>query len=268
MAAPWRRSARLDADVVDYFSRIASIGGGLQNSAYSEMGTKRRLSDFFVSLKDNGLWPSISEMGIFLGVSNLTSCLAKAKYQAGGVALLTNVNFVAGDHTPAGTAAGLKGDGVTKYLDTGTNQTSLAQNALSMWVYLSAAVGSGSLESFIGANASPGAQVYKQATTNMVSARLSTSTVINSVFTATTGVIGFSRSGASAVDWRVGTGTGSSGSATSAAMGSGAISILARGGANPAASTVAMYGFGGTIDLSVLKLACDAAFSAFGGAPV
>lgn len=268
MAVPWRRSARLDADAVDYFSRVASIGGGLQNSAFSERGTKRRLSDFFVALKDGGLWPSISEMGIFLGVADLSSCLVKARYAAGTPSVLTNFNFVAGDYSPAGATAGLKGDGATKYLVTGVDQMSLSITSLSQWAYITEPVTSAQTEALFGGNSSPGVHLFKTLDTQNISARTAQTTPTDSGLTIRQGLVGFSRTSGTAVNWRVGTGSGASSNSNSASYASYSMTVMARGGSNPTQSTLALYGFGAAIDLGALKVACDAVFAAFGGSPV
>ncbi|OJV02187.1 MAG: hypothetical protein BGO12_05965, partial [Verrucomicrobia bacterium 61-8] len=224
------------------------------------------LSDFFISLKDMGLWLSISEMGIFLGVSSLPACLAKARYAAGTPSLLTNFNFVAGDHTPAGAASGLRGDGATKYLATGVDQASLSPGNLSQWAYVSNAVTSANTEALFGANISPGVHLFKTLDTQFISARTAQLVPTDSGFAITSGLIGYSRASSSLVNWQVGVNSGSSASA-SASLASYPMTVLARGGANPTQSTVALYGFGAAIDLVALKTACDGVFAAFGGTP-
>ncbi len=265
MAVPWRRSGRLDADAVEYFSRIAAIGGGFQNGAYSERGTKRRLSDFILSLKDLGVWTSISEMGIFLGVSDLPACLVKARYAPGTPASLTNINFVGGDYTPTD-RRWAQGDGATKYLTTGVNQNTLAQNAHSLWVYVTNAANSAASEALIGSNLNPGVQITK-ATDNSVGARVATTNPVGFGVNLSPGLVGFCRNGATTIDWCVGSSMGSLTGVASEAMGSATISVLARGVAFPSRSTVAIYGIGSSVNLAGLKTACDAVFSAFGGTP-
>lgn len=266
MAVPWRRAAGFDADAVDYFSRIASNGGGLQNGGYSERGTKRRLSDFFVSLKDLGLWSSISEMGVFLGVAGLPSCLVKAKFGAGTPASLTNVNFVGGDYSSTGAAAGIKGDGATKYLDTGVNQNTLLLNSASLWVYVSTPVANSTLEALIGSNTGTSRSHIIKETTNLVSARITSAAAFATTMALAKGVVGVNRAASGLADWRIAASAGSASSAA-IAVGSSNLTIFARDGSSPTSSGIALYGFGTAIDLSALRAACDAVFSAFGGKP-
>ncbi len=269
MAVPWRRSARLDGDAVDYFSRVAAVGG-LQNGVYSERGTKRRLSDFFVSLKDLGVWPSIAEMGVFLGVADLSSCLVKARYAAGTPSVLTNYNFVAGDYTPSGGASGIKGDGSTKYLSTGTDQTVLLQNNSSMWAYVTNAVSnSAAAEALVGGGSSPSSTVLKTTLLSgaeRIGGRLNTATTISGAGFRS-GFAGLVRSSSSSIDWRNGTSLGNVAS-TSAVAASSPITIFTRGGSDFSQSTVCLYGFGSALDMTNLKAACDAVFANFGGSPI
>jgi len=266
MAVPWRRSARLDADAVDYFARVDAIGGGFQNGVYSEKGTKRRLSDFFVSLKDLGLWPSISELGVFLGVANLPSCLVKARYAASTPSMLANFNFVEGDFTATGTVGGLKGDGVTKYLSSGVNQNTLNQNNLSMWVYISNPVTTATTEILIGGvNSGGGVNYWKDPmASGTVTGRIASSGTTGALGLFGRGVIGFSRTSSSSVDWITNSVSGTI-SLTGTTIPSGIITPFARAGTGPTQSAIALYGFGSALDLAALKSACDTVCASFGG---
>ncbi len=268
MSVPWRRSARLDADAADYFARVEGIGGGFQNNTYPEKGTKRRISDFFVSLKDLGLWPSVSELGVFLGVANLPSCLVKARYAAATPPMLTNFNFVAGDFTPTGAAGGLKGDGSTKYLSSGVDQATLKQNDLSIWVYISNPVTTVTTEILIGGvNSGGGVNFWKDpVASGTVTGRISSSATTGALGAFGRGLIGFSRTSSSSVNWITNAVSGSI-SLTSAAIPSGIITPFARAGTGPTQSAIALYGFGSALDLAALRAACDSVFAAFGGTP-
>lgn len=267
---PWKRQRlSLDPDARTYFSRVADAGGSFSTTAYTSAATKQKLSAFFVSLKDLGLWPSVSEMGIFLGVANIPACLVKARYAAGAPALLTNFNFVAGDYSPTGAAAGIKGDGTSKYLATGADQTSLLQNNSSMWAYVTSAISnSAAAEALIGGGSSPSSTLLKTSLLSgaeRIGGRLnSASTISGAGYRA--GFAGLVRSSSFSIDWRNGTSTGSVAS-TSAMAASSGITIFSRGGSDFSQSAICFYGFGAALDMTSLKTACDAAFAAFGGTP-
>ncbi len=103
---------------IDFFNRIAGNGDTISN-------TSMALADAFVrALLENGLWPKLLEIGLFLG-DNLNAALVKLKYRPGGQGVLANTGFLAGDYVETGANGGLLGNGTTKVLRTGTAQSML-----------------------------------------------------------------------------------------------------------------------------------------------
>lgn len=131
-----RGIGRLDPDAQDYFTRAEALGGSFDltsiDAAYTETYVKGAIIDYVVGLKADGLWDKLTELYLLSGVT-FGGLMAKLKHA--GTATLTNNNFVTGDYVAAGTSAGLKGDGGTKYLDTGVNEADNVLNSLSISAY-------------------------------------------------------------------------------------------------------------------------------------
>jgi len=109
-----------DSDAKVYFERAEALGGSFDltsvDPTYTELYVKRAISDFVEGCKADGIWTKISEAYLMSGVT-WDGIRAKLKYS--GASTLVNNGFSSSDYVPAGSAAGLTGNGSTKNLETG-----------------------------------------------------------------------------------------------------------------------------------------------------
>lgn len=117
------RTAHTFVAVADYFSRLDTAG----DTTY--LTYKQPLTNYISSLVELGgaYWDNLESAASFVGVGieGVTVPLKST------MPTLTNNNFVAGD---LNVLTGLKGDGSTKYIDTGTKFNDCPQNDFSMSV--------------------------------------------------------------------------------------------------------------------------------------
>ena len=116
-------SATFSAEAQDYFDRLDAAG----DTTY--VGYKQPLANYIDGLVTLGgaYWDNLESAASFVGVGieGVTVPLKST------MPTLTNNNFVAGD---LNVLTGLKGDGSTKYIDTGTKFNDCPQNDFSMSV--------------------------------------------------------------------------------------------------------------------------------------
>ncbi len=107
------RAAELatDADTRRYLANVNSNGGVITAS------TLQAIDIFVKKLKADLIWNKLSEIGPLAG-TDIRAALTKLKYVTTSP-YLTNVNFVTADYTERGSTGGFKGNGSSKYLDTG-----------------------------------------------------------------------------------------------------------------------------------------------------
>jgi hypothetical protein len=121
------RTAHTFVAVADYFSRLDTAG----DTTY--LTYKQPLTNYISSLVELGgaYWDTMESACSYVGVGiqGITVPLRA------GMTVATNVNnnFVAADLDQL---TGLKGDGSTKYIDTGTLESAVPQNDISMSVYV------------------------------------------------------------------------------------------------------------------------------------
>lgn len=131
-------AAGYDTDAIDYFTRAEALGGSFDLSGisgtYTDSYVKTAISDFVTGCKTDSIWTKITEAYLLSGVT-FAGVLAKLKHA--GTATLTNVNFVSGDYLAAGSGAGLKSNGTTKYLDTGLSILSVNKSSFGMHAHVS-----------------------------------------------------------------------------------------------------------------------------------
>lgn len=128
------RMTHSEAD--DWASRVSQNGGTVSTTVL------RAVSDFCHAIDRGGVRSSIYRLNPFAG-GNLSGCLVPL-YRAASIggtvignATDTNVNFVSADFAETGASGGLKGNGSTKYLNTGFTTNSLP-SATSMHLSFSA----------------------------------------------------------------------------------------------------------------------------------
>lgn len=113
-------------DAVDWAKRVSTNGGTISTQVL------RAASDFAAAANASGpggFRSALYRLNLFAG-GNLSGCLVPFylgpnSTTSVGSSTDTNANFVSADFTATGTGGGLKGNGTTKYLNTG-----LAPNAL------------------------------------------------------------------------------------------------------------------------------------------
>jgi hypothetical protein len=113
--------------------RWQSESTGLQNLVRTgdlAMRSAQHVDKFIFDCKEAGLWNLITSFWPFVG-NNLTTAIIDAK----GASNTTAVNFIAGDFTEA---AGLTGNGSTKYLDLGFDGGTLSANDCHLSAYVRA----------------------------------------------------------------------------------------------------------------------------------
>ena len=122
-------AATIDSDVGGYATNVTTVGGTLS------INTLNALNNFVIGLKSDSVWNKLLMIWPCCG-SNLVAALCLLKSRAGDPTSLINNNFVSGDYLESGMTGGLKGDGMTKYLDTGISIPTLSAADFSMGVYL------------------------------------------------------------------------------------------------------------------------------------
>jgi len=123
-----------DPDALDYFSRVVAAGGSFASASYSDNYTRVAINQWFVAVKDFGLWSKITEAYLFAGCT-FAGVTQKLKFLT--TPTLTNVGpFVSGDYTQAGALAGLRGNSSNKRLDSDVPGTELLFNDHSMALYV------------------------------------------------------------------------------------------------------------------------------------
>lgn len=111
----------LHPEAADWKNRVIANGGSVGGSTLSAVSAFCRRVD-----AQPGLRAAILRLNLFCGTglaAALVPLYRAASRTATGIgnATDTNVNFVSGDYAETGASGGLKGDGSTKYLNTGFN---------------------------------------------------------------------------------------------------------------------------------------------------
>lgn len=97
-----------DPDALDYFARAEALGGTFSDPV------KEAFNAYVAALKADSTWDQIDEIWPGCGVT-WAGIAAKLKYDSSPVVSLTA--FVTGDYTPTGALPGLKGNGLTKEIN-------------------------------------------------------------------------------------------------------------------------------------------------------
>ena len=133
--------AGFDPDARAYLAALQANASGHANP--------QAVNKLVAGLKKAGLWTKLSDIALFVGVTNLAGCLVKLRTTT-ATPLLTSYNFVSGDFA---TNDGLKGN-ASKYLDTSYNPVTQGDStsSLGLAVYVKEKIGTGTTQYIIGAN--------------------------------------------------------------------------------------------------------------------
>jgi hypothetical protein len=112
-----------DSDAAAYIAAVETADGASLATKY-----KDAIDDFIVGAKVDGFWTAIKAACFLAGPATLDGALVPLVGTAP-----TRVNFVSGDYTRG---TGLKGDGLSKYLNANRSGNSDPQNDCSMGVWL------------------------------------------------------------------------------------------------------------------------------------
>ena len=125
---------RVHHEALDWARRVVTNGGSVSQS------TMRAVSTFCDAIERAGIRDRFYRLNLFCG-TGLSACLVPL-YRGqtfGGAAYGsttdTNNNFVSGDYAETGASGGLKGNGTTKFLNTGLNCSSLSLGDRHISVY-------------------------------------------------------------------------------------------------------------------------------------
>ena len=111
----------LDTGAEEYFNAVVANGASINVSA------RTAVNNFIIGLKNDEIWNSIYDMGLFAGVTSRAGALVKVKTVLAS-RLLINNNFISGAYVPTGSTAGFKANGSNTYLDTQFNPSSTGTN--------------------------------------------------------------------------------------------------------------------------------------------
>ena len=238
-----------DSDAQAYITAVETADG-----QSLEADVKDAYNNFFVGLKDDGIFSDLSACCLLLGARTIAGALTPL---VSSMPSPTNNNFVSGDYTRT---TGLKGDASTKYLDSGLAANSDGQNDFHLSVYETELHNTGGgTAGIIGYTDFPvsgnAAQiVYRYNALFIQRAKDPNGTQLSRG--TTTGFSGIRRNLSSAFDYRYGGGTGSI-TATSSAAPSANFFVFANnlpgtGAYIPSNGRLAFYSFGASVSLANL----------------
>jgi hypothetical protein len=183
----------LDPDAEAYITAVEFADG-----QPLEQDIKNAIDDFVVGCKSDGIWDAIKASCILAGARTLNGLLVPLKGAAP-----TNVNFVSADYNRK---TGLKGNGSSKYLDTGRGNQTDPQNNFSAAIYRTQIGNKSALEFYLGAggNVAGATGIFSNSGTTSITFRnrAQAGDVISSVRN-TLGFIGMSRSSGANYSTRV-----------------------------------------------------------------
>lgn len=115
MVFPFSFWSNEDADISVYRTNVIANGGTVSGTTITALAT------FVKTCKTNGLWSKLVEVYPFCG-SDLAAARTKLKFVSPSSLMANTGSFVSGDYVETGsTTGGLKGNGSSKYLDSGFN---------------------------------------------------------------------------------------------------------------------------------------------------
>jgi hypothetical protein len=266
MTLVWRPgfSGLTDADAITYVAAVEAADGQAL-----EFGVGKAINDFVVGCKLDGTWNAIKASCILAGARTLNGALVPLVKQPA-------------DSNPAqfGTAGGwnynrktgLQGNGTDNYLSSGRNNNVDPQNSSHCAVYCSVlqSTSSGQYPVFMGAgsNGTNGSNVLGRFQNNGGLYHLNRSNSIGNTASLIAGFMGTTRSGSSDYLVRASLSTTSYTAGSQAPL-SGNTFIFATnnsGAAGYAASRLAFYSIGESLDLALLDTRVSALITAIGAA--
>ena len=231
-------SSAFSAEAQNYFDRLDTAG----DTTYTAY--KQPLANYIDGLVALGgaYWDNMKSAASFVGVGiqGITVPLRD------GMTVPTNNNFVAGDLSQL---TGLKGNGSTKYIETGLTGVDLSLNDHSLSVYLTADRETGTNRYISGAATT--FTIFGNTTGFRARSANTTLSTLGSS-TATGELIGISRNNSADYDWSYET-TGTQ-SSTSSSINNVDINVYAdSGGSNKTAARLAAYHAGPALNLATLE---------------
>ena len=252
-----------DSDAQAYIDAVETADGQAL-----ETEVKEAYNNFFVSLKDDGLFSDLSACCLLLGARTIAGALTPL---VSSMPSPTNNNFVSGNYSRT---TGLKGDASTKYIDTGLAANSDGQNDFHLSVYETEVHNNGTATGgIIGYTDNTlynnAAQIiYKYNALFIQRAKDSNSIQLSRG--TTTGFSGIVRNSSSAFDYRYPSGTGSI-TATSSATPSDNMYVFANNRPGTGAflfsnGRLTFYSFGAAVTLANLDSRVSTLVSEIGAA--
>jgi len=130
-----RPRSTIHPEAADWANRVRANSGSVSGT------TLNAVSKFCASISSAGIRDRFYRLNLFCG-TGLAACLmplyrgpSLGGTQYGGTTDTNNGPFVSGDYTETGTSGGLKGNGTTKYLDTGFAQNVIPAGNRHLAVY-------------------------------------------------------------------------------------------------------------------------------------
>ena len=216
-----------------------------------------------IGLKSDGIWDDIQASCILAGARTVAGALIPLKGPAP-----TNFNFVGADYNRE---TGLKGDGSTKYLDSGRNNNADGQNDAHRAVCISEQDDTLTSTAYMGAGvADVGSDLLGKSGTSPYNAVVRSRT--SAAFTASTsgtGCLGISRSGSANYTLRI-AGVDQTVAATSQTPHSDNLYVFARNNSGspsiPSNGRLTFYSIGGALNLAQLDARVTTLITAIGAA--
>jgi hypothetical protein len=239
-----------DADAQAYFERVESEDGQTL-----EPDVKTAINDFVVGCKADGIWDAIKASFILAGARTLSGALQPLVGTAP-----TNFNFVPADYNRK---TGLKGNGVTKYLDSNRDNSADPQDSQHLSIFVTELRTTGSTYMGTGSSQSGSSNLG----TGFVRSRNASENGLGSSGTLT-GFVGISRGSSTDFQARSGS-TNITFSRLSETPLAGSVFVYARNINGPLLYSdprLAFYSIGESIDLTLLDTRVSALMTAIDAA--
>jgi len=172
---------KLDIDAKNYIDAVQNA-----DQAFLEPNVRQAINRFVKGCKDDGIWNAIKASCILAGARTLNGALVPLKGSAP-----TNFNFVTADYNRK---TGLKGGGVTKYLDSNRASNADPQNNHHLCVYKTEHGGGTQVYIGVLSNNAGASHIVSSVTSQTTQARSRSVTARGTSINTTLGTIAVSRS--------------------------------------------------------------------------